>query len=121
MGTPQQRYLPRTIASDRVDDAAPSVAQHERTLAQSAAHLVALAHVESGVSGHGAAEVSMESADRTRQNLAPTPLELREPPDQNASAAHARTRAHGQQKLNLAHFGAEFRAGKRFQAPTRPV
>ena len=44
MGTPQQRYLPRTIASDRVDDAAPSVAQHERTLAQSAAHLVALAH-----------------------------------------------------------------------------
>ena len=44
MGTPQQRYLPRTIASDRVDDAEPSVAQHERTLAQSAAHLVALAH-----------------------------------------------------------------------------
>ena len=42
MGTPQQRYLPRTIASDRVDDAAPSVAQHERTLAHCAAHLVAL-------------------------------------------------------------------------------
>jgi len=61
----------------------------------------------------------MESADRRRQNPAPTPLELEEPPDQNASAAHARTRAH-RQKLNLAHFGAEFRAGKRFQAPTRP-
>ena len=42
MGTPQHTYLPRTIASHRVDGAAPSVAQHERTLAHCAAHLVAL-------------------------------------------------------------------------------
>ena len=42
MGTPQPTYLPRTIASHRVDGAVPSVAQHERTLAHCAAHLVAL-------------------------------------------------------------------------------
>ena len=108
MGTPQHTYLPRTIASDRGDDTEPSVAHHERTLAQSAAHLVAVAR------GRRAARAAM-AGGRFRwnqrigggRNLAPTPLELGEPPDQNASAAHARTRAHGQQKLNLAHFGAE--------------
>ena len=40
--TPTPADLSRTIASDRVDDAEPSVAQHERILVQSAAHLVAL-------------------------------------------------------------------------------
>ena len=110
MGTPQQRYLPRTIASDRGDDTEPSVAHHERTLAQSAAHLVAVAH------GRRAARAAM-AGERFRwnqrigggRNPAPTPLELGEPPDQNVSAAHARTRAHRQHKLNLAHFGAAFR------------
>ena len=47
MGTPQPTYLPRTIASHRVDGAEPSVAQHERTLAHCAAHLVALRRPES--------------------------------------------------------------------------
>ena len=71
MGTPQQRYLPRTIASDRGDDTEPSVAHHERTLAQSAAHLVAVAHGRraarapwqgggfNGISGSEAAETSL--------------------------------------------------------------
>ena len=40
--TPQPADRFRTIASDRVDDTEPSVAQHERILVQSAAHLVAL-------------------------------------------------------------------------------
>ena len=40
--TPPPTDLSRTIASARVDDAEPSVAQHERKLVQSAAHLVAL-------------------------------------------------------------------------------
>ena len=109
MGTPQQRSLPRTIASDRADDEAPSVAQHERTLAHCAAHLVAVAH------GRRATRAAM-AGWRFRwnqrigggRNPAPTPLELGEPPDQNPSATDARTRAHRQHKLNLAHFGAGF-------------
>ena len=40
--TPQPTHRSRTIASDRVDGAEPSIAQHERKLVQSAAHLVAL-------------------------------------------------------------------------------
>ena len=40
--TPQPTYRFRTIASDRVDGEEPSIAQHERKLVQSAAHLVAL-------------------------------------------------------------------------------
>ena len=67
MGTPQPTYLPRTITSHRVDGAEPSVAQYERTLAHCAAHLVALRIVgEARVRGLGTAQVSMESADRTR-------------------------------------------------------
>ena len=69
MGTPQPTYLPRTIASHRVDGAEPSVAQHERTLAHCAAHLVALQAGESrvwpsqlrgfdGISGSGTAETA---------------------------------------------------------------
>ena len=41
-------HLFRTIASDRVDGAEPSVARHERKLVQSAAHLVALAQARRG-------------------------------------------------------------------------
>ena len=73
MGTPQHTYLPRTIASHRVDGAAPSVAQHERTLAQSAAHLVALAHGRRASRVHRSGEVSMESADRRQQKPRPDP------------------------------------------------
>ena len=40
--TPRPADRFRTIASDRVDGAEPSVAQHERTLAHCGAHLVAL-------------------------------------------------------------------------------
>ena len=94
MGTPQQRYLPRTIASDRVDDAEPSVAQHERTLAQSAAHLVALAH------GRRATRAAMGGVRfRWNQRIgdggdpAPTPLKLGELPDQNRSSRRKRNRA----------------------------
>ena len=75
MGTPQPTYLPRTIASHRVDGAVPSVAQHERTLAHCAAHLVALRIVGQGGVRLGSAEVSMESADRTRQRPRPDPPE----------------------------------------------
>ena len=101
MGTPQQRYLPRTIASDRVDDAAPSVAQHERTLAQSAAHLVALAHVESACMSR-TTQVSMESADRTRQEPRPDPPGA-------AGAARSKcvssTRPHESSRAAKAEFG----------------
>ena len=41
-GGTKSPYLSRTIASDRVDGEEPSIAQHERKLVQSAAHLVAL-------------------------------------------------------------------------------
>ena len=42
-GVRRRTHLSRTIGSARVDDAEPSVAQHELKLVQSAAHLVALA------------------------------------------------------------------------------
>ena len=85
MGTPQQRSLPRTIASDRVDDAAPSVAQHERTLAQSAAHLVALAH------GRRAASPAIGGAGRGFDGISGS--DAAEPrPDPRGAAGAARSK-----------------------------
>ena len=107
MGTPQQRYLPRTIASDRVDDAAPSVAQHERTLAQSAAHLVALAH------GRRAPFPAIFAGERFRESADREAAEPRPDPPGAAGAARSKcvssTRPHESSRAAKAEFGSFWR------------
>ena len=120
MGTPHPTYLPRTIASHRVDGAEPC--------GSSARAYISPLRCASGRTAHGwRAPVrpshggGFDGISGSEAAETPTPLELGEPPDQNLSATDARTRAHREHKLNLAHFGAVFRVWCRAKARNGPL